>query len=512
MGWILRGRQSGSRIEAPRQIIGRIVKAGFAQQRGGTAQQAEPGSLLSAVVTVLSGSVVGQGLVVLLSPVVARLYGPADFGVLSVYSSSLSLALVVAGLRYELAIPIADTKGRALILAYLSLASVLFFSVLSLLGLVVLHVFLGGRVHSVWLPRTLWLLPVGIVAGGTYQTLSFWATRQRAFAAVARTRVSQGASGVAVQLLLGILHTGAWGLVAADTVGRGAGTLTLWRQSRRQLVAARVTLRRCASTARAYARYPLTMMTAGLLNAGAMQAPLLTMPALFGTAAAGSYFFAFRLLVLPASLVGAAVSQVLFGEAAHFRADSSALRETAERVTRALVVANTPLYLVVFAAGEPAFHVLFGSRWAEAGIDARILAPFLCLWSVASPLSALLIVGDRLRESLLYTALDLLLKVVSIGAGWMLGSPRISVLLLAVTGVLLVLVSLHRFLGVAGLGLRHVFRPLIHVTALAAPFVAAAAWAAPRVTGVFVIVLLGLTLAISWLLGYWYCIRRGEVA
>src|SRR5690349_9462435 len=60
----------------------------------------------SSVILLASGTAFGQGLVVLASPLLTRLYRPADFGVLAVYIAIISIFDVIAALCYELAIPL----------------------------------------------------------------------------------------------------------------------------------------------------------------------------------------------------------------------------------------------------------------------------------------------------------------------------------------------------------------------------------------------------------------------
>jgi O-antigen/teichoic acid export membrane protein len=56
------------------------------------------------VAVVSAGSAMGQGLLIVSAPLLTRLYTPADFGVLAVYVSIVSILVVVASLRYEVAI------------------------------------------------------------------------------------------------------------------------------------------------------------------------------------------------------------------------------------------------------------------------------------------------------------------------------------------------------------------------------------------------------------------------
>ena len=64
------------------------------------------GAFARGVVTLASGTAAAQLLTVLALPLITRLYSPADYGTLAVYSSTITLLLVVASLRYEVAIPL----------------------------------------------------------------------------------------------------------------------------------------------------------------------------------------------------------------------------------------------------------------------------------------------------------------------------------------------------------------------------------------------------------------------
>ena len=85
------------------------------------------GAFARHVVTLASGTALGQLLLVLALPVLTRLYTPADYGALAVYSSTLTVLLVLASLRFEVAIPLPDddrAAGSLLALSLLALAVV----------------------------------------------------------------------------------------------------------------------------------------------------------------------------------------------------------------------------------------------------------------------------------------------------------------------------------------------------------------------------------------------------
>src|SRR5690606_31612539 len=130
----------------------------------------------------------GQVLLMLSSPFLTRLYGPADFGVFAVYTALLTMTLDVSALRYESAIPLARDPVTAADAVGLSLAVALVVSGLSVgvVWLLATHVPLWGEIAL--LRPYLWLVPIGLVGGSLYHVLNIWAIRREAYGTIARTK------------------------------------------------------------------------------------------------------------------------------------------------------------------------------------------------------------------------------------------------------------------------------------------------------------------------------------
>jgi O-antigen/teichoic acid export membrane protein len=99
------------------------------------------------------------------------------------------------------------------------------------------------------------------------------------------------------------------------------------------------------------------------------------------------------------------------------------------------------------------------------------MAPGLILWSVASPISSLLLVGRRERESLAFTVAELLLKVGAVMAGAMLASMTLAVAALSVAAIVINLGALWRILRVASASVADLIRPALRVTVVTLPCV-----------------------------------------
>ena len=88
---------------------------------------------LKNVFTIFSGNVIAQAIPFLIEPVIARIYSPEDFAVLSVYLSVANLFSIIATGRYELAVMLPKEDRKAVNVIGLSVAISLAVSVLSFL-------------------------------------------------------------------------------------------------------------------------------------------------------------------------------------------------------------------------------------------------------------------------------------------------------------------------------------------------------------------------------------------
>lgn len=398
----------------------------------------------------------GQLVTLLLTPIMTRLYEPGAFGVLAAALAVVSIGIAVSSLRYDYAIPVAPSEedADALLVASVGLVAV----VAAMTGVAwaaaaqLLEHVLGQPVAGL-----VWLVAGAVFVGGTVQALTMWNIRRRQYGWVAAGRFGQSAGIAAAQVGLGVVGAGTSGLVAGDVIGRCLGSILPLHAVVRALHAP--SARAVLSVLRTHAGLAGTLAAAALLNAAAFNAPFLLLPAGFGAVASGMYFLAYRVLALPAGLVGSAIGQVLLGDAAAARREQADLEALVVPIAAALLAVALPAYTAVAIAGPELFGAVFGAEWRQAGEMARILSPAILLWAVASPLSGLLVVARRERESLAVTAVELLTRLVAIGAGIASGSLLLTVVLVTGSGVALNVAAVRRFLLAAGVGLPHLARP-----------------------------------------------------
>jgi O-antigen/teichoic acid export membrane protein len=393
-------------------------------------------SFVRSVAVLAGGTALGQGLIVLASPLLTRLYTPLDFGVLAAYTSILSILLVVASLRYELAITLPEDDESAGSLLVLSLAIVL--GMTALVGLTAW--LLGGHIarwtNASALQPYLWLLPISFLGAGVYQVLNYWAVRKRAFGRIAQTQLSQGLGMVLTQVGSGLLELGPAGLLLGDVVGRvsGAGTLMTLSFRKDGSLFKRVSIPRIRWAALRYRRFPLLSSVSVLINSAGLQLPPLLMAAFYGPQAAGLFALGQRVIGMPMALVGRAVAQVYMGEASRLaQEDPGALHRLFFGTARRLLSVCIVPIVALGASGPRVFTLLFGERWPEAGVYVRLLAIMFVAQFVVVPLSQTLNVLERQDWQLAWDVGRLVMMVGGLWIASALGWPaRIAVMVYGV--------------------------------------------------------------------------------
>jgi O-antigen/teichoic acid export membrane protein len=373
----------------------------------------------AAVITLASGVLASQVLILMASPILTRFYRPADFGLLGVFAALLGLGGVVSSLRYQLAIPLPQSDREGANLLVLSLTIVTITS--SILGVVLLSLQrpfanLLGVVH---VRPYLWVMVGGLASVGTYQAFSYWAIRKRQFSAVSRTKVTQSLTMIAVQLSGS--RFGPIALVLGHTLGQAAGTLSLGLKALRDPDCQVTRTPRIRDTAWRYRDFPRYSSMETLLNAASNQVPPILIAGLFGPPAAGFYFLAQRVLQTPITLVGRAISDALLSEAPR-TTYQGALANRVRQIHSSLVAFSMPPMVLLAIAGPQLFASIFGESWRTAGVLAQLMSPWLFMVSVTSPLMILFSALEEQRTGMKFQAYLFGVRFLAVVLGSMTGN------------------------------------------------------------------------------------------
>lgn len=355
---------------------------------------------------------------ILASPLLTRLYTPEDFGLLAVYSGLLALFSVISSLRYEMAIPLPDTNTEAANITVLSLAMVLSMTAISALMVLMAGEQVAIALDAPKLAAYFWLLPLGVFLSGVYKVFNYWAVRNKAFGDIAKTRISQTFTTLAVQLLT--YKFGGIALLFGQAGGQGVGSLRLARSAIKNDEFSQWTWSGVVEAAKRYKQFPIFSTWSGLFNTAGTQLPPLMFAAFFSAGAAGLYALAHRILAMPMSILGDAIGKVFFSNAAEAYREGR-LAPMVEKVHCRLAEVAMPVTLTLVVSGPELFEIIFGNNWREAGEFARYMAPWLYMVFVTSPLTTLFSIMEQQRLGVFFQGLLLAARLAAIfvGAQWL---------------------------------------------------------------------------------------------
>ena len=387
-------------------------------------------------VTVLAGgTALGQAIVLLASPVLTRLYQPEEFGVLAVYASLLGIVVVFAGMRYELAVPLANDDEQAIHLVVLALVLVVL--VAGCTGILIL---LAGGQLAAWLriseyERYLWLLPLGVLLAGSYQVLNYWAVRKRDYSRIARTKLHQAIGSVAVQIGCGLAKLGPLGLIGGQIVGQSAGVGTLARSMRPLGRAfARVRAGKIVELGKRYAAFLRFGAPQAFINALGQHLPQLMLAGLFSSQTAGLYLLARRILNYPVQVVGQSIRQVYYPRAKQAY-DQGRAYPYAMRLSLILAASAVIPTLVIALFAPPIFGFCFGEEWRQAGVYSSLLVWWLAVGFVNIPSVSLIPIVGLQRFHLTIESAFFAPRIAAIAFGAWLNSEIVAIAALACVGV-----------------------------------------------------------------------------
>jgi len=375
-----------------------------------------PKSRFARSVSLLAGgAAAGQAIVVAASPILTRLYSPEDFGALAVFASLLGILGVIASLRYQLAIPLPESSEEAANITVLSLVVVLGMAMLTAAIAIPLRQSIAEALNIPLLADYIWLLPLGLLFMGVYEVLNYWAIRNKAFGAIAQTKLTQSLGMVAVQV--GGYALGPVALLIGRIVGQAAGIHRLGiRLANNRHQFKHVRFSGLGASAKNYRSFPLISTWSGLSSAGGSQLPPLLIAIILGPAAAGLYALSNRVLSLPIGVISKSMGDVFYREAIEANANGK-LGSLVVDIYSKMVFVSLPISFFLIISAPEVFRVLFGDNWAGSGELASWMTLWIFFQFVTTPLGRVFLILDRHGYALLFQVAFLLTTAISIVIG-----------------------------------------------------------------------------------------------
>lgn len=351
-----------------------------------------------AIAALLLGSGLGQVISLASQPILTRLFGPAEFAVYAIFAAVVVVFGSAVALRFDGAIPVADSRRDAQLLVVVCMYSILFFVAALVFALMLpplqLANILGAKSLGIWI----FLVPVVLIATGLYSAIKGYANHGKYYSAIGQAAVVQATCGAAVSIVAGLLASGPQGLMLSMplSVVAGAAWIAYAAGMRLQHFDFKLGADHFELIKR-FKDFPLFSAPTNLLAGFTFGLPVIILAHAFGASEVGCYALASRILGAPIALMAGSVGQVLVRSASEKVRLGQCLVPYVQTVSLYLLLAIALPSMVVSLWGEDLFVFVFGSEWRLAGASAAILIVGAAVRFVVSPISVILTAIGRVR-------------------------------------------------------------------------------------------------------------------
>ncbi len=351
--------------------------------------------------TLSGGVAIAQVLPFLFYPVLGRIFTPAEFGLLAVITSIVSVLSVVGSGKYEGGILVAEDKKEAAHLAALSvLVGFVFMAVLWPIVQLLFGHKLATWMNEPELTRWLYVCPISAFSIIVFNVYNEWCVREKYFKALSVNKMVNSGATTLGKVFLGFVKLVSQGLVIGDMVGRiisavGCAVRAFIKDG---ATFRQVRMHGVVQSAVKYKEFPLYNMPGRLLNTLGQSMPILLLTAFFSADEAGLFSMATMVFVLPVSVIGNTLGDVYRQRAnEEYKAIGQCIKSFDKLLKLTSLMGFGALLLFVWILPW-LMRVILGADWYVAGQYAQILAPMMVLSFIANPLSGLFIVADKLRQ------------------------------------------------------------------------------------------------------------------
>ena len=400
-----------------------------------------------------------QILGIVLMPIITRLYAPNIYGIYHLYASITVLIAVFANMGYSGSIVLPQRDEVASNMFCINLIFTVLITVLT-----IPFIWLGSGFVLRWLKAPelgiyLWLIPISVLAHGSFLSFRYWNVRGTRFGRIAISRISSAV--VNKGILIGAGFSG-FATAGSLIIGAIAGSLTMsavlggkvWQESG-LLFKRSIRWHNMVQGIKRYHKFPLYDLPTGLLARLTASIPILLFAFYFPKSVVGYYGLGLAVLSVPMNFIGSNIGEVFYQRAARKRHEGTIASLVEKLLKQTTWMAMLPFWVLAII-GDSIFAFVFGANWSEAGVYAQILSFKIFINFTISPIVSLPTILEKQEINLTFRIATIITSFLSITVGGLLNNIYVALCLLSLLDGLVIL-------GFGLFMIRHVEIPLSRI-------------------------------------------------
>ncbi len=349
---------------------------------------------LKSLAVLMTGTIIAQSIGYLVAPVITRLYTPEEIGEFAFFQRIVILIATLATARYELALPLPKKNQQAFQLFRFSMKLTLISTFLSTVA-ALLYGLMNDCSNNFYL-----LIITGVVsvfAIAFFNLGTNWAIRMKSFKRISFSKMTNSLSQNGLRVLFGLLGWGYLGLVVSFVMSFIIGATHFiadffkWKKT----MPLNPENKKDITVAREYKNFPFASLPHALTDTLRDVLVAFVIIDLFSEGVFGSFDHSYRMLRLPIMIIGVSMSQVFFNRASELKNQGQKILPIFSKLVITLGLISIVPFTLIFFFGGDLFAFVFGEEWYQSGKLSEIMAPWLMLNFVLSPLSTIPLVLNK---------------------------------------------------------------------------------------------------------------------
>jgi O-antigen/teichoic acid export membrane protein len=377
------------------------------------------------ILKLFSGTAMAQAISFLAVSLIAKQYGPAEYGIYAGFLASISILSILSTCKYELAIMLPDSIAGVLTLIQLSnfinlcvcfvIALFMVLAPLSFLNALFGIKSAGDRLIFLTIPIATYLL-------AAFQVLNYWLVRQKMFSVLSYNKILRSSLFGLFALGAGLFWPKAISLAIAVVLGHFFCNIFLRFKIKEVdlkplLIPNDTQIKTFKEIGKTYKNFPTYILPAELMNVVCAQLPVFVFLWYFNSTESGYFSFILTLLNVPISLLAGAILDVFKERAAKDYRETGSCREAYISTLKKMLLVSVLPFIVVFFFGNDIIRLVFGEEWVPAGKFLHIMIYMFFFKFISSPLSFIFYIVNKQREDFLWHIYILISTCLSLYVG-----------------------------------------------------------------------------------------------
>jgi len=366
-----------------------------------------------------TGTVLAQITGILLTPFIMRIFDAKDIGMLNIFNQIVGFFLVISVLRLDRAVVLSNQDNARIILRA-GIQLICAFTLLIILITLPFASFWFSKLNLDYPLIFILALPVSFFLQSTINLFKAGGNSFSLYGMMAKAIVLQSLFVHVLKIGFGLnLGAGPAWLILAEIIGSVSTISFLWwsLHNKADFRLNWLPLKQMLDLFRSQKRFLQYDVPAALLNFGSSSIATFLLAYYFNAIIVGYYALGFMMLRLPMNLLGKAIGDVFYKNAATNANNKSDLRKSSSYVVITLFSFGLLPMAAIFFFGDVLFSFFFGKEWIPAGQFSQILSVYTLIWFISSPISNLYYVLNMQHRFMLIMLSSVILRGLAIVIG-----------------------------------------------------------------------------------------------